>query len=90
MRYNLNVRAFNSTMNALKCPLCKGGVFVESKGFLSVRDWFSGAFLMLPRDGTMETQGYANGWKAFKSGSSILVLMGFLLVASRSSQSVYY
>ena len=77
-------------MNALKCPLCKGGMFVESWGFFSVRDWFSGASLMLPRDGTTETQGYANGWKAFSSGTSILVLIGFLPVASRSSLSVYY
>lgn len=54
-------------MNVLKC---KEGVFLESLGFFfEVSNWFSGAFLMLPRDGTMEIQGYANGWKVFTNGT---------------------
>lgn len=87
--YNLRVRAFNSTHECIKMPPLQRRHVCRELG-VCVRDWFSGAFSMLPRDGTMETQGYANGWKGFSSGTSILVLIGFLPVVSRSSLSVCY
>lgn len=65
-------------MNALKCPLCKGGVFVGSEGLSVLRGWFRGAILMLPQGSTTQTQGFTNGCKAFISGTSILGLVGFL------------
>lgn len=72
-------------MNALKFPIYKGGMFVDSEGLSVLRVWFRGAFLMLLPDSTTQTHGFTSGWKAF-----ILGLVGFLSVASRSSLTVYY
>lgn len=88
--YNLRVRAFNSTHECIKMPPLQRRRVCTELGFCHVRDCFSGAFSMLPRDGTTETQGYANGWKGFSSGTSILVSIGSLPVVSRSSLSVCY
>lgn len=65
--------------NTLKCPLCKQGVFARNWGF------FKCSFLMLPRDGATETQSSASGWEALSTGTSVLVLMGLLSVASRGN-----
>lgn len=56
---------FIPPMNALKCLICKGGVFVDSEGLSVLRGWFRGAFLMLPPDSTTQTHGFTSGWKAF-------------------------
>lgn len=76
---------FIPPMNALKCLIYNGGVFVDSEGLSVLRDWFRDAFLMLPPDSTSQTHGFTSGWKAF-----ILGLVSFLSVASRSSLTVYY
>lgn len=86
--HHLNVRAFNSTHEHIKMPPLQRRHVSTELGCVLVSG--SGAFLMLPRDGTTEAQGYASGWKAFNSGTSILVLMGFLSRTSRGSLSVYY
>lgn len=52
-------------MNALKWPLCKGDVFVDSEGLSVLRGWFRGAFSMLPPDSTAQIYYFTDGWKAF-------------------------